>query len=930
MSTLRIMVVEDQAIVAKDIRATLEGLGYEVPAVAHTGEDAIQKAAQTSPDLILMDINLRGEMDGIEAAGRIRERADIPVIFLTAYSDQATLDRAKLTSPMAYLIKPFEESELRTAIEVALWRHAMEKRLRESERRFRTIFENANDEIICLDGRGIVLDVNRKVFDIFGYVPEEVIGKNVFEIPFMAPETLQHVTAEFAEAIGSGAARLLVVEARHKDGHPIYVEASTNLLEENGQVQGVLVILRDITGRRKQEKERERLIAALRASEEKYRALVNNAGVPIIYYDLEGRIQLINKVGARIFGGTVDELVGKSLSEVVPSYAQSMIPRLRHLAESRVGMEFEEFLDLPWGKYWFVTNMQPVTDADGKVCGAQIVSQDITERKQMEKRIREYSEELEERLEELEAAYEKLKELDKLKDSFLSTVSHELRTPLTSIKSFAEILLNYSDDPATQKEFLGIINEETDRLTRLINDVLDIAKIESGRIQWEVSQLNIAEIIESAMHATRGIVTQGQITVTVDCPPGLPAVWGDRDRIIQVITNLIGNAVKFTPPEGKIWVEAEILSEEGKGDHADMVKVSVTDTGIGIPPEEHHKIFEKFYQVGNTLEGKPMGTGLGLPICKEIVEHFGGKIWVESEPGKGATFSFTLPIARGAPGEACPAAPNDQTAAPAPSPAKGPIRNERPAGKGKNGRPRKILVVDDEANIRRFLNHELTQKGYVVIEAANGHEAIRMAREHLPDLITLDVLMPDITGLDVTAVLKKDPATKDIPIVIISVMEWQERAFELGAADYITKPCNMTDMVRKIGRLLEGPQGRVLIIDDDRALAKSISYELEQRGYITFTAHDGKEGLAAAKRIRPELIVLDMVMPVMDGYDFLKAKEEDPEIVEIPTIALTGLEMEGAKVKALSLGATGYVVKSGGLGELFETIAGVLNNRCAV
>lgn len=931
MSTLRIMVVEDQAIVAKDIKATLEGLGYEVPAVAHTGEDAVRKAAETVPDLILMDINLRGEMDGIEAVGRIREKADIPVIFLTAYSDQATLDRAKLTSPMAYLIKPFEESELRTAIEVALWRHGMEKRLRESERRFRTIFENANDEIVYLDSKGIVIDVNKKVFDIFGFVPEEVIGKNVFEIPFMDRANLELVTEEFVHAIEMGNARLLVIESKHKDGHPVYVEASTNLLEENGRVEGVLVILRDITGRKKQEKEREGLIAALRASEERYRALVNNAGVPIIYYDLDGRIQLINKVGARVFGGMVDELVGKSLSEVVPAYAPSMLARLKHLAQTRVGAEFEEFLDLPWGKYWFVTNMQPVIDGEGRVCGAQIVSQDITERKQMEQRIREYSEELEERLEELEAAYEKLKELDKLKDSFLSTVSHELRTPLTSIKSFAEILLNYSDDPATQKEFLGIINEETDRLTRLINDVLDIAKIESGRIQWEISQLNIPEIIESAMHATHGLVAQGELSVTVECPPNLPAVWGDRDRIVQVITNLIGNAVKFTPPEGKIWIEAGVLSEEGKGDHADMVKVSVTDTGIGIPPEEHHKIFEKFYQVGNTLEGKPMGTGLGLPICKEIIEHFGGKIWVESDRGKGATFSFTLPIARETPGGAtAPGVPEGREVAAAPSAVKESAGGEKPAVRKNNGRQRKILVVDDEANIRRFLNHELTQKGYLVVEAANGHDAIRMAREHLPDLITLDVLMPDITGLDVTAVLKKDPATKDIPIVIISVMEWQERAFELGAADYITKPCNMAEMVRKIGRLLEGPQGRVLIVDDDRALAKSISYELEQRGYITFIAHDGEQGLAAAKRIRPELIVLDMVMPTMDGYDFLEAKKMDPEIAEIPTIALTGLEVEGAKVKALSLGATGYVVKSGGLGELLETIAGVINNRCAV
>ncbi|MBM3132940.1 MAG: response regulator, partial [Chloroflexi bacterium] len=930
MEGLRILVVEDQAIVARDIQSTLKALGYDVPVVAHTGEDAIRKAAETSPDLVLMDINLRDKMDGIEAAGHIRQRADIPVIFLTAYSDEATLQRAKTTGPMAYLIKPFEESELRTAIEVALWRHGMEKRLRESEQRFRMIFENANDEIVLLDENGIVIDVNDRVLDIFGYSRQEVVGRNIFDIPFLDTKAMEQATTEFSNALCTGVAHLMSFEARHRDGHAVHVEASTNLILQDGRVEGILVIIRDITERKQAEAKiqeqheeirvhayqleaandelrntQEQLIEIneqLRASEEKYRTLVNSAGTPITYYDLKGRIVLINKAAARVLGGTVDELTGKTVYEIIPGCAESTMQRMRRVVELGTGDEFEESLELPWGKFWFVTNMQPVSDASGNICGVQIISQDITERKQMEERIFEYSEELERRFEELQAMYRKLQELDKMKDNFLSTVSHELRTPLTSIKSFAEILLSYDEDVATQKEFLKIINDETNRLTRLINDVLDIAKIESGRIQWEIVKLDVSQIIGSAISATQGLFAQADLTVDVSCEPDLPTVWGDEDRIAQVITNLISNAIKFTPVGGKVWVEAEHLKEEGKGDHADMVKVSITDTGIGIPPEEHKRIFEKFHQVGNTLEGKPKGTGLGLPICKEIVEYFGGTIWVESEPLKGSTFSFTLPIASGELIER-KAMPREKEAAE-------PVRKETVHSNKPRGR--KILIVDDEANIRRFLNHELTQEGHIVIEAENGHDAIRMAREHMPDLITLDVLMPDITGLDVTAVLKSDPDTRDIPVVVISVMEWQDRAFKLGAADYITKPCNTSEMVRKIDRLLERSQGRILIVDNDRALTRSISYELEKRGYTTFVAHDGQEGLAAARKSHPDLVILDMIMPAMDGYEFINTLKNDPVTADLPIIALTGLEADGARVKALSLGATGYVVKSGG------------------
>ena len=245
----------------------------------------------------------------------------------------------------------------------------------------------------------------------------------------------------------------------------------------------------------------------------------------------------------------------------------------------------------------------------------------------------------------LQEANRKLQELDKMKDAFLSTVSHELRTPLTSIKSFSEILLSYEEeDKETQREFLNIINEESDRLTKLIDDLLDISKIASGRMQWENTELVITEIIKSATSATSALSTQKNLRVNVELEPNLPPVWGNKDRLVQVVTNLLSNAIKFTPEGGEIRVAAEVLKGSEAGSVSDVMRVSVSDTGIGVAPEEQERIFEKFRQAGNTLTDKPKGTGLGLAICKEIVEHYGGKIWVESELGKGSTFYFTLPI----------------------------------------------------------------------------------------------------------------------------------------------------------------------------------------------------------------------------------------------------------------------------------------------
>ena len=530
-----------------------------------------------------------------------------------------------------------------------------------------------------------------------------------------------------------------------------------------------------------------------------------------------------------------------------------------------------------------------------------VMAIDISDRKRMEEQLKQH-------MEELQAANEKLRELDKMKDSFLSTVSHELRTPLTSIKSFAEILLTYDEDKETQREFLNIINQESDRLTKLINDFLDLSKIEAGRMQWDDREQSLVPIIQNALHIVQALVKEKNLTVEFNTPENLPVVSCDKDRLVQVITNLFSNSIKFTPKGGKITVGVKPVIENKSDDNPDTVVVSVTDTGIGIAPENHAVVFEKFKQVGDTLTDKPKGTGLGLPICKEIVEHYGGKIWVESELGKGSTFAFSLPMV-----------PPAEVKAPVPE------VKEKPVEKVQEDKI--ILIVDDEDNIRQFLAHELTKKGYTVLEASNGRDALSLTRERHPDLITLDVQMPDISGFDVTAVLKNDDETKDIPILILSVIEDKFKAYKLGANDCMTKPFDNEELVAKVNQLLIGTKKTVLVVDDDNSLVKSVKYHLEHKGYSICVAYDGRQAMEIVESHRPDLIVLDIVMPNMDGYEVIKHLKSKPETVNIPIVLMTGIEIDGGRVKALSVGAADYITKSGDFNKLYETIDHILGSK---
>ena len=502
----------------------------------------------------------------------------------------------------------------------------------------------------------------------------------------------------------------------------------------------------------------------------------------------------------------------------------------------------------------------------------------------MASRVAEYSENMEtqvkSRTAELQQAYNDLKELDEMKSTFLSTVSHELRTPLTSVLGFAKIIKNKFDSliapnvdtshKKTQKavkqinENLDIIVSEGMRLTNLINDVLDLAKMEAGKIEWRCEAVKVSELIDRASAATYALFHQKELRFIKEIPEDLPIIEVDHDRILQVIINLLSNAVKFTPKDGTVTVKAIVED--------DYLRLSVTDTGVGIKAEDHAGVFEKFKQLGDTLVDKPKGTGLGLPICKQIIEHHRGRIWVESEHGIGSTFIFTIPLI-------------EKTLIEIPDALslfdelKQRVAGLRHITHDKSDGLKTILIVDDDRSIRELIKCELNMDGCRIMEAQNGMEALDSIRKDRPDLIILDVMMPGMSGFDVAAIVKNDPQTASIPIVILSVLEDKTRGFRIGVDRYLTKPFKTEELHGAVNELLatgESPK-RVLLVDENATTINIIADALKSGGYGIIGNCNGNECIEYALRERPDMIILDSMLTnrheILSALRFQKGME---------------------------------------------------------
>jgi len=534
MPGARIFIVEDEKIVSRDLQNVLESMGYEVAGVATSGEEAVGLIPGLRPDIVLMDIMLKGRMDGIEAAERVRSELEVPLIYLTAYADDMTLQRAKITEPYGYLLKPFDERDLSIAIEMALYRHRMENRVRESERWLSATLKNIGEGVAAVDADGKVVFLNPHGEVLTGWPADEARGKPVEEVFNVLPAR--------GGAENTGEVTLMTTgmpdPSTHDDfilvdrgGVRKHVEFSASIIrDEKDAVTGGVLSFRDISGRRKAEEE------------------------------------------LRRHRDHLEEMV------------------LERTAEIRAANE--------------------------KLQG------EIAERRRAEK--------------ELKKAMEMAEAANRAKSEFLANMSHELRTPLNSIIGFSKLMKMQFED-GDFANYLDNILSSGLHLLKIINDILDVSKIESGRMDFNRAPIDPGEIIATCVAIMA--VQADERGVTLDNRWNLPgdlAIFGDAKRVQQVFINLISNAIKFNRPGGSVRIDARI---EGG-----MLVIDVADTGIGIKREHLSFIFEKFNQVNSDLDRDTQGTGLGLTISRMIVEAHDGRIGVRSEYGTGSTFTVSLPL----------------------------------------------------------------------------------------------------------------------------------------------------------------------------------------------------------------------------------------------------------------------------------------------
>ena len=487
------------------------------------------------------------------------------------------------------------------------------------------------------------------------------------------------------------------------------------------------------------------------------------------------------------------------------------------------------------------------------------------------------------RTQELAAARDEAVRSSQAKSQFLANMSHELRTPMNAIIGFTGLVMRRCQEliPAKQYSNLEKIRISANHLLALINDVLDLSKIEAGQMEIRMTQAPVETLVEHCARAIETAVHDKGLALETYIEPGLPVLYTDQDKLRQILINLLSNAVKFTA-EGKIDVT---VRRQG-----DAIAFAVADCGIGIPPEARELIFEEFRQVDDSSTREYGGTGLGLSISRHLARLMGGDISIDSEPGQGSTFTVLLPLA---PGEQ--KAVGDQ-----PTPV---------AAADANG-ARLVLAIDDDPNAIDILQENLAEAGYRVIGATDGEEGLRRAREVKPLAIFLDIVMPRKDGWQTLRALKADPTTREIPVIVLSIIDQKDLGYRLGAADYLLKPIDRDAIVAALGR--QAPlSGRLLIADDDPMVVDVVCQLLEGEGFDIDTARNGLEALAAIEDHTPALILLDLLMPEMDGFSVMERLGRDPRTRDIPIIVLTAKTLSGDEEEELRARARAVITKQG-------------------
>ncbi len=1132
MEQTRILVVEDEPQVAALLKRRLEILGYQVAGIVESGTEAVSRALEIEPDLVLMDIFLPGEIDGIEAAKRIREKIGIPVIYLTAFADESLVQEAKLAQPFGYILKPFTDKDLYSALEMALYRYRMEGRLRESEERFRILYEQAPLPYFSLDEAGNIQEVNRNWLDLFEYAREEVVGKKFqdFLSPPVNPELLESVTDFKASAKISGLETdvikktgEIVTVAVHgavgrdpggKKGqthfilqdvtlrrraeqqinhqniflktvieslpHPFYVinaddysvamansaalqahniHASSPLGPEppdepgtcpyNCEVSAVTTVRDtgkplilettqrlpdgefksleihaypifndqntvvqviqyplDVTEKKKSEKRLNEQIAFLQI-------LVDTIPNPVFYMDKDSVYTGCNDAFEKLFDKSRSEILGKTIFDLAP----------RETAEKYHKMDSDLFRDGGTQVYTsrvkasdgaqrdLIFHKAVYNDSSGTPAGIVVIIMDITDIKTTEEQLRKTNEFLQQLLAtaataiftvdsnrsitgvndefcyltgysreevigrncllhclapcksdcslfsdavpskvfrrpsnigtkdgrildvlknaspvfdedgkftggiesfvdvtELIQAKKAAELANEVKSEFLAKISHEIRTPMNGVIGMTELALG-TDLTAEQREYIETVKFSAESLLVLINDILDFSKMEAGKLKLVDEDFSLRECVGDTVASLANEAHLKGIELAYRIDPAAPdSLRGDPGRLRQILINLAGNAIKFTD-RGEVIVEALLESESSENICLDF---AVTDTGVGIPPDKHEKIFQAFEQVDNSSRRHYSGTGLGLAITSQLVRMMGGAIRVESEVGQGSAFGFTAHFGKG---------PNDADGA-------------------LSGRPdfanSRVLIVDGASTHIHILSEILSHWGMSPESVDNGAMAIKTLKRAQSEgkpfaLVMMEFTLPEMTGFELAELIRCDEEIRGAQTIILANTSHggdRMRCAELGISAYLLKPAKYSDLFKAISsaltksgiprptepRMKSSPTPalrrlRILLAEDNVVNQKLAQRILEKIGHEVTVVSNGIEAVEAAKSRAFDVILMDVQMPEMDGFQATKAIRDIETDIHVPIIAMTAHAMKGDEERCLEAGMDAYIPK---------------------
>ena len=822
-------------------------------------------------------VTATSELDGIaDAAHLLKIIANVAVLAGLLQSVYVTF-RSETTA-----LETVRETNLAMAREV--------KVRAEAEHRLRDFLDNANDLIQITDAEGSLSYVNRARAATFGYKPAAAQGKNVFDL--LRPSNRKELEEAFRLLADGGSMERFISELHTRDGVPVICAISAND-SADGDVVAVRSIIRNVTETVIAERE----LASSRAN---LNALVDNTGDVIWSVNADHALITFNSafsLGVEARTG-IEPNVGDGPEDLYNEetaifFQQSYDEVLRQGRLSKIRSE-----ELDGEVRHIELFFSPIGDHED-LAGVVVFGKDITRRRTAEV--------------DLVSAKNEAEAANRAKSHFLANMSHELRTPLNSVIGFSNIMLKNKKKnlAASELGFLERIQVNGKHLLALINEILDLAKIESGRMELELLTVDVVELGREALALVEGQIRgkEEKVEVRIESPDTVDDIETDPAKLKQIIVNLVGNALKFTE-SGEI-----VLRFEAHGDTSELAAIAVSDTGIGIPVERRSAIFEAFQQAEAGTARQFGGTGLGLAISRSMCLLMGYDLTLESEVGEGTTFKIVFPSFADSESEAARASDGSTglLGHDAHSLAAGAGAEKKGPGEEREVRHHTVLVIDDDEDSRILMEDYLADFGCEVLQAASGEVGIEMARKHLPDLVTLDLQMPDLDGWEVLRRLKADPDVKHISVVIASVVANEGRGRLFGAVDLLTKPVDRADLMRVLWRqLVNQHERRVLVVDDDVEVQALLTTGLAEDGIDVRCVANGEEALHSLKRDTPAAVLLDLRMPVMDGFEFLQRMRESRYHKGLPVIVITIKRLTEKEAEQLADMASAIVIKDQG------------------